>query len=339
MKLPDFSYFSPTGWEECQELMIRYSPDNNGGAGNQNLLSSIGYRFLAGGTDLIAHLKRGEERVSALISLKKMADLQEVSLIEGALLVGSTVRLSDLMDHPLVRKHLPLLSKVISEVASPQIRFQATIGGNLLANNRCKFVNQEATNRECHEPCFKAGGESCHLIPNATLQSHPICRARFISDLAPLLMVLGAHLRFRNSLGQEHRVPIRSFYPHEGLLAVKTRECLVGIEIPLAPQNQKLDYVKLRIRQTLDFPSLGMALAVAGAVGSRKLAICLTGVDVAPVLVEVNESEGENFAARATELARKSVMPIKQDFFSPKYRKEMIGVFINRFFKTHVELA
>lgn len=317
MILPDFKLFRPANLENLFEIVSEQKD----------------FSFLAGGTDLLPHMKRGHFNVRSLVSLKKIKGLSGVE-DKGEIIIGPMTTLHELSLNEVIKTELPQLARVANLVASPQIRYQATLGGNLLANNRCKFFNQSAIDRNHHAPCFKASGEICHLIPNATKTAVPVCRARFISDLAPTLILMNAELIIASS--HERRiVSLKDFYPIDGLPNVKINELIVGVRIP--PQKPAFwGYEKLRIRNALDFPSMGLAIRVRGKKGERELALSLTGVDTYPISLvfeEQNFSSEKDFIDAASHEAVKKISPLKQDFFSPQYRKKMIPVYLSRWFK------
>lgn len=323
MIVPDLKLYRPESLSEMEHLICDFS---------QNKKT---FRFLAGGTDLIPHLKRGEENPDALLSLRRLGELRGFREEEETLVIGAMTSLWELATCDVILKKLPWLAQTASQVASPQIRNQATLGGNLLANNRCKFFDQGSTNRDCHEACFKAGGDVCHLIPNATRESDQVCRARFVSDLAPMLMIMGAQAVITGSQGQRS-ILLKDLYSRDGLGNVKLpEECLCEVRVPLNLEGH-WGYEKLRIRKALDFPSLGIALRLQGQAGRRELSVCLTGVDTHPSLLKFSESDHQNeedFLSDVETCCMKSVAPIKQDFFSPRYRREMIPVLIRRWLK------
>ncbi len=324
MILPRFEYRSPQSVAELMDLLT------------ESEATRKRVSLLAGGTDLMPQLKRGEVQIDLVVSLKGLGGFSGVKLqgsgSDRSILIGSLTRVADLAQDPLIREHLSDLSQAAGQVASYPIRSRATVGGNLLANNRCKYFNQESTNRICHDPCFKAGGEVCHLIPNSTRDKHPVCRARFISDLAPLLILYGAEVVLQTPNGVLVK-PLSEIYSDEGLENKKSTTFLSEVRVPLKSAKEfRWSYKKLRIRQTLDFPSAGAAMAVRGEDGARELQLCLTGVETHPVRLKFEESKlGDQFLSEIEKGTRKSITPIKQDFFSPKYRREIIFIWVQEF--------
>jgi CO/xanthine dehydrogenase FAD-binding subunit len=100
--------------------------------------------FLAGGTDYLPLLKSGLKTAKQLIGLRRIPYLRKVELRSGALFVGAAMTLTELGQEPQIREHFPALGRATAFVASPQIRNQGTIGGNLLQDRRCMYFNQSA---------------------------------------------------------------------------------------------------------------------------------------------------------------------------------------------------
>jgi CO/xanthine dehydrogenase FAD-binding subunit len=87
----------------------------------------------------------------------------------------------------------------------------------------------------------------------------------------------------------------------------------------------------LRIRNAIDFASLGVALAYSGENENRIWHLALTGVQTYPVYVSA--PQGRDLEKTITELAAiatKKSEPLKQDFFKPTYRRQMIAVLTMR---------
>ncbi len=243
------------------------------------------YVLAAGATDLMPQIKQGLKTPQVLVSLNGLGELSGVAACaQGGVVIGALTRLADLATHPLIGQHYPALAQVAGRVASPPIRQRATLGGNLLVDNRCIYINQSAINRAAHAPCFKAGGDVCHLVKSAVLGELPQCQARFVSDTAPVLLLLDAELHLLSARG-ERRLPLADFYRDDGMQrhVLADDEVLTAIALPAAP-GLRIDYDKLAIRRALDFPSLGIALGVRedGRGKLRELSLAMTGIGTHP---------------------------------------------------------
>lgn len=289
--------------------------------------------FYSGGSDLLPTLKHKGSTFSRLISLSGIAELKQIVTAPSRVSIGSQVTLDELIRHTALESLLPVVSATARLIASPQIRNRATVGGNLLVNNRCTFFNQSEINRESHGLCYKANGNVCHLVPNSKPGDLPLCRARFVSDLAPVFLLLNAFVILRSPEGQRE-LSLSDFYLGDGIKRnlLQDSEVLTTIHFDVNP-SQKIVYEKLRIRQALDFPSVGVALSWQAS--TQKLGVAVSGVNPKPILHWQQQGPGgasemlEGVIAEVT----KAAQPLKQDFFTPGYRKKMIGVFIRRNFE------
>lgn len=107
----------PTSLEELREI-LRQNPRN--------------LRFIAGGTDLVLHLRRSPNENFHLVDLSSLEELRSITLRENALLIGAAVTFDELEHSPLVQEHALGLAKAASQVGSPQIRNRGTLGGNFM---------------------------------------------------------------------------------------------------------------------------------------------------------------------------------------------------------------
>jgi CO/xanthine dehydrogenase FAD-binding subunit len=170
-------------------------------------------------------------------------------------------------------------------------------------------------------------------LSNTHTDRFPLCRARFVSDLAPVLTLLNARLCIQSPQG-EREISLRTFYSEDGVEKnpLFQGEILVSIKVPI-PRTSQVAYRKLRIRNTIDFPSLGVALSILDDTDKKLFMVeaAITGIDVLPRTFHVFLSEypsEESMLENLCSQARKGTTALRQDFFSPAYRKKMIGVFI-----------
>jgi len=114
--------------------------------------------------------------------------------------IGATTTLTDIVNSPLVRQDFGLLAQAAQVVASPQIRNQGTIGGNVSQDTRCWYYRSGW-------PCYRAGRNICYAdTPVARNREHAILHARRCvavnpSDAAPALIALGATFVIRTARG------------------------------------------------------------------------------------------------------------------------------------------
>ena len=320
MLLPPLKYHRPRSLAELSAISRELA------AGNRKS------RYLAGGTDLIPNLKHAplaQPEPLDLISLNAIDTLSAIRKDSDALHIGSCVRLGTIAADPLVKELFPDLASTAAVVATPQIRNMATLGGNIMVDTRCRYFNQPCHIQDSAGVCFKAGGNRCHVFP-MTKQTDPlICRARFVSDTVPVLMLLGAKVIASNGT-TERVIALTDLYREEGLRhhRLESGEIIANVQIPLN-QPPRVAYEKLRIRNAIDFPSLGMAVAFAG----RHLRMAVTGVGVTPTLYELDVGERLDFvrdSAAMADMIRKVAKPLEQDFFPTGYRRQMIPVMVQR---------
>ncbi len=313
----NFDFVRPTSLDQLNDLVKEYQE------------KGLEFAFSAGGTDVIPKLKSQPSQLDKFISLNGLQDLNNVKIQGKRISIGALTTLSDLASHELVREHLPTLATAAHKVASPQIRNRATIGGNIMVDNRCIYINQSSINRECHDPCFKADGNVCHLVKSARRGDEILCQARFVSDTAPVLLLLNAKITIIGPNGAR-TISLGDLYLKDGIdsRSLQVGEVITTIEIEI-PEDTSLHYEKLAIRNALDFPSLGVAVRITG----NNLSIALTGLNTLPGVFHANSSNYDTFNDMVSAISTQAMdfaKTYQQDFFPRGYRKSMIPVFIQR---------
>lgn len=285
----------------------------------------------AGGTDVSPGLKlqRNPPQHIVFLSALRVKEMKQINQDSGCLHLGALCTLEEVANHSLVLDKLMSVASTAKKIASLQIRNKATLGGNILVDNRCLYYNQSKFNQDVHGACFKASGNVCQLVPSTRPGDKTLCRARFVSDLVPVLMLFNTILHVYGPKGSRMLL-MRDFYSPDGISRniLEDHEFLTHIEIPLNPHAQ-ITYHKLRIREAIDFPSVGVAVGIF----EDEVKICISGVDTHPHFWSHNRkdfSSLELLAEKAIAMASKSITILKQDFFPASYRKKMIGVYIKR---------
>lgn len=310
MRLPEFDYYEPPTLQEALPLL------NSGNA-----------RILAGGTDLMAALKRRLEKPAAILSLHKIKELDYIVQDEGYLKIGAMTNLKRVVNSTTVNKLFPALAQAAREVASPILQGQATIGGNLCLNTRCRFYNQTEFWRQSQPTCYKAGGEKC-LVTN---KQHD-CSATFAGDLAPILLAWEAGVTIVDPEGTKD-ISLREFYTYNSKtpnqLAVNPKGILTELRIPLEKQTWRSLYTKARLRGSIDFPLAGAGLAFnldpAGSI-CRGAAIAATGVGPGPVILEaagdlVDQEITVELINSVAQKAAAAIHPVRTGRTGPRYQK------------------
>ena len=117
--------------------------------------------YVAGGTDVLVNKYQGNKECSCLIDITDITELKSIHADAGNVKIGALVRLDDLKNHKVLAENFPGLLIAAHEVASPMLRKTATLGGNILCENRCSFYNQSEWWREAvahHSLYFPPGG-------------------------------------------------------------------------------------------------------------------------------------------------------------------------------------
>jgi len=236
---------------------------------------------LGGGTDLVPALKHGLLRPRHLVSLSRIPGYRDIAkTAEGGLSIGAFATLRDVASSPLVRDACPALAEAAAQAGSPLLRNRGTLGGNVCLDTRCWYYNQTEPWRASRALCQKAGGEPCYVN-----QKQNVCVALFSADTPAALIAVGARATLAGPAG-ERTVQVEELYSGDGLrpLTKGEAEILIGIVLPAAPARWGTVYLKHSPRESIDFPLLGVAAAVAlapgGTIASARVAV--TGARSAP---------------------------------------------------------
>lgn len=280
------------------------------------------FQYLAGGTDLVVNKFNGTSRFSCLIDITGIAGLKEVNVKGGHLSIGALVKLDELKNHEIIQRDFSSLLSAVRAVASPVIRKSATLGGNLLVENRCIFYNQGEWWRKAARYCLKCDGDIC--IATGGKKN---CFSKFVSDTAVALISMDACVEVAEYHGG-YMAHLEDIYSGDGVqpLKFKRGSLICAVLLPLQKGFRSV-FKKLRQRESLDFASLSTAVTV-NTLG--KIKIVLGGVGPRPVVVEGALKDGRN---ELIMLAVKKARIVDNDVYTRSYRKEMIRVFLERSFK------
>jgi 4-hydroxybenzoyl-CoA reductase subunit beta len=290
--------------------------------------------YVAGGTDLYPNMKRLQQTPRHVIDIRRVPELSGLDRgEEGQLKIGSAVTLTRLIHHPLVRQEWPVLSRAAATISTPILQNMGTVGGNLLLDTRCNYYDQTYEWRRAIDFCMKKDGKICWVAP-----SSPRCWAVQSSDLAPVMVALGASMTLVGPKGSR-TIPAAALYRNDGIdyLTKQADELLTHIEVPPL-RSARADYQKLRRRGAFDFPVLGVAAwvdldpqglvrgarVVVGAVGSWPM----ESGEAAKVLIGQPLTE-ELITAAATAAARRA-KPLDNTDFTIGWRKDMVPVYVRR---------
>src|SRR5689334_7458915 len=311
MRLPKFEYHVPLTVAEAVRIM-----GDSGPAG----------QFVAGGTDLYPNMKRRQQTPKTVISVMR---LEEVHSIKGdgesGLTIGAGRLLNDICDDKTVNQSHKVVAEAAKLISTPLLRNMGTIGGNLLLDTRCNYYDQNYEWRKGINFCLKKDGDICWVAPGS-----PKCWAVQSSDLVPVMVAIGAKLRFASTLG-ERVVDAAGLYNDDGIEYLRKRpdELLVAIQLP--PTNGwRASYQKLRRRGAFDFPVLGVATWISTDNSDVKDARIVLG-GIAPSPVEIKEAAtaligkplSEDQIQAAAEAAYVKARPLDNTDFVYQWRKQM----------------
>lgn len=229
-------------------------------------LNAKGAAVHAGGTDLLGCLREGVMDVDKVVSLSALDELHGIKeTADGGLVIGALVTITEVSENPLIRKKYSGLSQGASEVASPQLRNQGTIGGNLCQKPRCWYYRGEFH-------CLRKGGDTCYALAgehqfHAVFGHERICVITHPSDTAPPLVAMGAKVRTIGPDGKR-TIPVENLHVLPGdnpqaETVLNPGEVITHIELPRPPANLRSAYRKVRARRSWDFALAGVALALA----------------------------------------------------------------------------
>src|SRR5688500_4895616 len=214
--------------------------------------------FVAGGTDLYPNMKRRQQTPATVISLARIPELREIGGTPGdGMTIGACVSLTAVASHPLLSTHYPAVSHAAHTISTPLLRNMGTMGGNLLLDTRCNYYDQTYEWRKSIDFCMKRDGEICWVAP-----SSPRCWAVQSSDGVPVAVALGGEVTLASARGVR-RIPAAALYRDDGIedLTKTADELLVADHLPVV-NGGRAPCQKLRRREALDFPVLGVAARV-----------------------------------------------------------------------------
>ena len=317
MRLPKFAYRVPRTVAEAVKIIGDVGPDA---------------QFVAGGTDLYPNMKRRQQTPGTVISVMRLSELNQVSGDGGqGLVIGASVLLSEICEHPIIKRDYPVVSSAARTISTPILRNMGTIGGNLLLDTRCNYYDQNYEWRKAINFCLKKDGDICWVAPGSSK-----CWAVQSSDLVPVMVAIGAKFRLVSTLG-ERMIDASGFYNDDGIDYLQKRPDELLVDIHLPPTNGwRASYQKLRRRGAFDFPVLGVAAWISYRTptgrGSDQVAdarIVLGAVAPSPVQVKeaaealIGQPFDEEHIHAAAEACYVKARPLDNTDFVMNWRKQM----------------
>ncbi|HXW77399.1 MAG TPA: FAD binding domain-containing protein [Candidatus Eremiobacteraceae bacterium] len=320
MRLPPFVYEPARSIEHAVELLARHGTEA---------------MPVSGGTDLYANMKQRLFTPRVVVGLRPIESLRFIEYDETlGLRVGALATLSDVANHAAVRAHYAALASAAHAVSTPQLRNMGTIGGNLCVDTRCNYYNQNLDWRKALGYCMKKDGDVCRVA-----LSSPRCVAVNSSDTAPVLIALGATIHVAGKAGVRE-IPAASFFHNDGMRAwaLDHGDLVTRITIPAPQPHTRSAYAKLRLRNSFDFPILGVAamLRTDDDGVCREARLVLNAVASKPLDVPaaaqalVGSRLGADALDAAAEAAYAMGKPLDNTSATIPYRKRMVRVFARR---------
>ena len=277
--MPEFELFQPASIDEAVGLLDKYGKSA---------------WVMAGGLDTFDWLKDRIKRPKAVVDLSGIAELKGVREKDGGIEIGAMTTLTEVVTNPIVREKYKILAEGAEAAASPQIRNQGTIGGNVSQDARCWYYRSGWK-------CYRAGGNTCFAdTPTAINREHAIlgadrCVAVNPSDSAPALIALDAKMVIRNKSG-ERVVDAENYFIGPAiditrLTVLEPGDLLVAIRIPATWANSTFYFEKVRDRPVWDFPLVNIAAAIKMSGDTiQDIRIAANGVAAHPVRLTASEA-------------------------------------------------
>ena len=278
--IPPFELYQPTGVDDAVRLMRQH--------GDKGWV-------LAGGLDTFDWFKDRIKRPEAVIDLGSVEEIRGIAAGEdGGLQIGAMTSLTDVAEHADVMSRYPLLAEAAELVATPQIRNQGTLGGNIVQDTRCWYYRSGW-------PCYRAGGNVCYAATSQSMnREHCImgasrCVAVSPSDTAPALVALDAEMVVASTSG-ERTYPAADFFigpdiDIERMTVLKPGDLLTRVDLPAPWPNARWYFEKIRDRKSWDFSLVSVASSLRVEAGMIQDArIVVNSVAPYPVRLRAVES-------------------------------------------------
>lgn len=223
-------------------------------------------QFIAGGTNLVDLMKRGVAVPQKLIDITNLP-LKNIEQHKGFIRIGALALNSEVAEHELIVKKLPLLSQALHSGASPQLRNMATVGGNMMQRTRCTYFYDTTMPCNKRQPGSGCGALKGYNRMHAVFGASDHCIAVHPSDMCVALTALDATVIVTSNKG-ERKIPFIDFHRLPGTTPEKDNnlqrgELITAIEIPDNDAFAKNSlYVKIRDRASYAFALVSVAAAL-----------------------------------------------------------------------------
>jgi len=317
--MPAFELFQPQSVTDAVGVLNRHGADA---------------WVMAGGMDTFDWLKDRIKKPKVIVDLGMINELRGIKDAGGGLEIGAMTTLTTIANDPLVKERFPLLAEAALIVASPQIRNQGTLGGNVSQDARCWYYR-------AGWPCYRAGGNICYAdTPTAINREHAIfnadrCVAVNPSDTAPALIALDAQFVIKNG-DRERVVGADEFFVGPGiditkLTSLRPGDLLTAIRIPNTWAGKGHYFEKVRDRQVWDFALINIAASmnVSGStIGDARIVV--NGVAATPYRLNAVEAfikgkaRDKATADQAAEMAVEGAVPLLHNAYKIPLMKALV---------------
>jgi len=285
----------------------------NSVADAQKLLSQHGEEawVFAGGLDSFDWLKDRIKRPKVLVDLGGIQELKGIRTVGDGVEIGAMTTLTEVVTNPIIKEKYGLLAQGAELAASPQIRNQGTIGGNVSQDARCHYYRSGW-------PCYRAGGNICYAdTPTGRNREHAIfdanrCVAVNPSDSAPAFIALDAKFVIQSDKG-ERVVDAEDYFINPGIDITRMNilrpgDLLTAIRLPSTWAGATFYFEKVRDRNVWDFPLLNVASAmVLSGDKVERIRIAVNGAAAHPMRLKTVEDavRGQTRNVATAEMAGK----------------------------------
>jgi xanthine dehydrogenase YagS FAD-binding subunit len=317
--MPAFELFQPASISDVVTLLNRYGPSA---------------WVMAGGMDSFDWLKDRIKRPSVVIDLSQVESLRGIKALNGGLEIGAGTTLTEVASDSLVRDTFGLLAEAAELVASPQIRNQGTIGGNVSQDTRCWYYRAGWS-------CYRAGGNICYAdTPTAVNREHAIlganrCVAVNPSDTAPALVALDAQMVIQSARGERVVNAEDYFIGPEiditRMTVLAPDELLTAIRIPSTWAGAEFYFEKVRDRNVWDFPLLNVASAATYAARNiQRIRVVINAAAARPLRLRaveaavVGKPRSEQTAELAGQIAVQGAQPLRYNGYKIPLMRNLV---------------
>ena len=317
--IPAFELFQPTSVDDALALQARHGAKA---------------WVLAGGLDSFDWFKDRIKRPEVVIDLSQVKELRGVRETADGIEIGAMTTLTEVVRHPTIREKFGILPNAAEAAASPQIRNQGTIGGNVSQDARCWYYRGGW-------PCYRAGGNICYAdTPTGLNREHAIlgadrCVAVNPSDTAPALIALDAKFVIRTPKG-ERVVDAENYFIGPGtditkMTILQPGDLLTAIRIPSTWAGAQFYFEKVRDRAVWDFALVNVAAAMVMSGGTiQRIRLAANGVAAHPVRLTaveaavVGKPRNEETAEMAGKIAIQGAQPLQYNGYKVPMLRNLV---------------